>query len=138
MKESIFTILRENKYVEDWLKNKTLANGLRQAAKDAAVRVETESRSKMELDNSLMPYASELLSVNNDLQQIGGLRDEESRLLSSIQAEENNLAKAKHTRKTLITLAVIAVVVIACVIAGLTLTKKSAPVEEPVVENVQE
>ena len=137
MKESIFTILRGNKYVEDWLENKTLANSLRHVAKDAADRVQAESRSKMVLDNSLMPYASELLSVDNDLQQIGGLRDEESRLLSSIQAEENNLAKAKHTRKTMITLAVIVVIVIACVIAGLTLTKKTAPVEEPVIENVQ-
>lgn len=138
MKESIFTILRGNKYVEDWLTNKTLANDLRHAANDAADRVEAESRSKVVLDNSLMPYASELLSVNNELQQMGGLRDKESQLLSSIQVEENNLAKAKHTRKTLITLAVIAVVVISCVIAGLALTKKSAPVEEPVVENVQE
>lgn len=138
MKDSIFTILRENKYVEDWLENKTLANGLRHAAKDAADRVEAESRGKMVLDNSLMPYASELLSVNNELQQIGGLRDKESQLLSSIQAEENNLAKAKHTRKTLITLAVIVVVVIACAIAGLTLSKKSTSVEEPIVENVQE
>lgn len=138
MKESIFTILRGNKYVEDWLTNKTLANDLRHAANDAADRVEAESRSKVVLDNSLMPYASELLSVNNELQQIGGLRDKESQLLSSIQVEENNLAKAKHTRKTLITLAVIAVVVISCVIVGLALTKKSAPVEEPVVENVQE
>ena len=141
MAYSIFSFIDENQFVRAWLHRKTLSNSLRSERAKAEFKIENESASDMNVDVELQKYSGTLTSINEDLKSIHSLRDEEKRIKGELETARMELQKAIKTRKTLIKIAVYAVITIAIAVTLLVLIKPNTPVEqveeEVVINNVQ-
>lgn len=141
MAYSIFSFLEKDQLVGDWLHRKMLLDKLRSEKAKAETRIESESAPDMNVDAELQNYCGALTSINEDLKTIQSLREKEKRLNEEIKTAQMQLQKARKTRKTLITAAVIAAIVIGIAVAVIVFMKPAAPVEqvgeEAVIENVQ-
>lgn len=90
---------------------KFLSDKLRSEKVKAESMVNSESASEMTVDIDLQKYSGDLAEINEDLRTIHALRDEERRLRGEIDATQKRLQKAKKTKKNLIIIAIIAIVV---------------------------
>ena len=119
MTHSIFSFIGDNEFVNAWLNRKMLSDKLRTLKSQAESKVDSESTENISVSSELQRYSGELTSIDEELRTIHNLRGEENRIKGEIQTAQEDLQKAIKKKKTLITLAVIAVVVIGIAIAAL-------------------
>ena len=99
MGESIYTLIREEKQVNDWLLNHKLSAKLKAITAKVEEMVRNESDSNVSVDKELQGYCGDYTEVNNQLQEIQLLR-----------------AKEQDAKSGLIGIAVLAIIVIGLII----------------------
>ena len=80
MSESIYTLVKENKIINEWLYRHYLTAKLKSAGINAEREIRSESNKDVIIDDGLKHYCSELNKVNNALQQIRILRIKEQQV----------------------------------------------------------
>lgn len=80
MNESIYTLVKENRFVNEWLYRHSLSVKLNDAKKDAENKVRSESSDEINIDDDLQNYCGELTEVNSDLKRIHALRVQEQQV----------------------------------------------------------
>lgn len=80
MSESIYTLVKENKFIKEWLFRNHLSGKLNSVSDEAKRMVRNESKRGINIDDDLRNYCGELTDLNKALKRIQALRVQEKQV----------------------------------------------------------